>query len=91
MGAVEQGLCRGGRCQKRSDGSQSISVFGAQESEVTDFQEAFGQDVLQESADEIESVERGASPLAAAALAITEGDLTVLRIFPSGYWTEQSG
>jgi hypothetical protein len=49
-----------------------------QEAEVTDFYEAIGQNMLEESADELDGVEIGRAEAGTAEFTVGEGDGTVL-------------
>jgi hypothetical protein len=57
---------------------ETVTLAGAEEAVVADFLESFGQDVLQETADEFLSGQSAGFPVAAGAVAVAEGDLTVL-------------
>lgn len=56
-----------------------MTLTGAKEAVVADFLKAFGQDVLQETTDELLGGEGAAFPMAGGPVAIAEGDLTVLK------------
>ena len=56
-----------------------MTLTGTEETVIADFLEAFGQDVLQETTDELLGGQGAGFPVAGGAVAVTKGDLTLLK------------
>lgn len=62
------------RVDEVANGVDGKGAVGGQETVVADLHEAMGQDVLEETADELQDIERGGPGAVAAMLAISKGD-----------------
>ena len=66
-------------CEQLAESGEALPVTGAEEAKVTHFNKTFGQDVLEEAADELLGVEGTGSESAGVGGAIVEGNLAVVQ------------